>query len=454
MPPTPPAVRSPRSRSPRWQGTLDKEAQRPDLSQVPGAAPRVRGELLVRFADRVSAANRGAVRSGVGATLGRKLPVRGLELLKVGTGVTGAVEALERRPEVLYAEPNYVYSLTSTPDDPKLQELWALHNTGQVVDGRAGTADADIDAPEAWNNATGDASVTVAVVDTGIAYDHPDLARNAWTNPDETTNGTDDDENGYVDDVRGWDWAAGDNDPQDANGHGTHVAGTIGAAGNDGAGVTGVAWDVSLMPLRVLAADGSGTLADIVAGLSYAAAEGADVVNASLGGPEYSEAMEDVIAGSPQTLFVVAAGNDTEDTGAHPTYPCSFPATNLVCVAATDNQDRLADFSNYGAESVDLAAPGVGIVSTVPPWTTVLSDGFEGAWSERWSTGGTRAWGIESSATRGQFVTDSPNVAYAPNANSWVRPRATLDLSRVPLRHSSSSQCYLIRGRLWPRRAA
>jgi subtilisin family serine protease len=399
----------------------DKEGQRPDPSRVPG-------ELLVRFANRVSAAKRGAVRSGVGATLERKL-VRGLEVLKVDSGVNGVAEALERRPEVLYAEPNFVYSIASAPDDPKLPQLWGLQNTGQVVDGQAGTADADIDAPEAWDNATGDASVTVAVVDTGIAYDHPDLAPNAWTNPGETTNGIDDDGNGYVDDVRGWDWPAGDNDPQDANGHGTHVAGTIGAAANDGIGITGVAWDVSLMPRRVLAADGSGTLADIVAGFAYAGAEGADVVNASLGGPEYSQAMEDVIAGSPQTLFVVAAGNGTEDTDAHPTYPCSFPATNLVCVAATDNQDRLADFSNYGAESVDLAAPGVGIVSTVPPWTTVLSDGFEGAWSERWFTGGSRAWGIESSPTHGQFLTDSPYVTYAPNANTWVRPRSTVNLA-------------------------
>jgi len=406
-----------------------KQDRRPDLAQVPGAARRVPGELLVRFANGVSAANRGAVRSGVGATLERRLPVRGLELLKVDTGVKGVVEALERRREVLYAEPNFVYSITSTPDDPKLPELWGLQNTGQVVDGQAGTVDADIDAPEAWNNATGDASVNVAVVDTGVAYDHPDLAPNAWTNSGETTNGIDDDGNGYVDDVRGWDWPGGDNDPQDANGHGTHVAGTIGAAGNDGIGVAGVAWDVSLMPLRVLAADGSGTLADIVAGFAYAAAEGADVVNASLGGPEFSQAMEDVIEGSPQTLFVVAAGNSAEDTDAHPTYPCSFPATNLVCVAATDNQDRLTDFSNYGAESVDLAAPGVGIVSTVPAWTTVLSEGFEGAWSEHWSTGGTRAWGIESSPTQGQFLTDSPYVAYAPYANNWVRPTSTVNLA-------------------------
>jgi thermitase len=406
----------------------DKKARHGNLSQLPGEPTRVPGELLVRFAEGVSAANRGAVRSGVGAKLERKLPVRGLELVKVDGGVNRAAEALERRPEVLYAEPNYVYSLTSTPDDPKLPELWGLHNTGQVVKGQVGNAGADIDALKAWNNATGDASVTVAVVDTGIAYNHPDLADNAWTNPGETANGIDDDGNGYVDDVRGWDWSAGDNDPQDPHGHGTHVAGIIGAAGNDGHGVTGVAWDVSLMPLRVLAADGSGTLADIVDGFAYAAAEGADIVNASLGGPEYSRAMEDVVAGSRQTLFVVAAGNSAEDTDTRPTYPCSLPAPNLLCVAATDNQDRLAGFSNYGAESVDLAAPGVGIVSTVP-WTTVLHDDIEGAWDERWLTGGTRAWGIQSSAARGQYLTDSPGGLYRAYANSYVRLRPALDLT-------------------------
>jgi subtilisin family serine protease len=269
----------------------------------------------------------------------------------------------------------------------------------------------------------------VAVVDTGVAYDHPDLAANVWSNATETTNGVDDDGNGYVDDVRGWDWSDDDNDVEDLNGHGTHVAGTIGARANDGTGVTGVASEVSIMPLRVLDAAGSGTTSDIIEAFAYASAAGADVVNASLGGPEYSQAMSDVIAGSPETLFVVAAGNDGSDNQAAPSYPCNYSATNLICVAATDNSDRLASFSNYGSTAVDLGAPGVGILSTVPSDVTVLSEGFNGqSLGARWVTGGTAPWGIASDAY-GPFASDSPFGSYAPSANTWMRPSSALNLT-------------------------
>jgi thermitase len=390
----------------------------------------VPGEVLVRYSADTSAPRRAELRAAVDATLDERLPVRGLELLQVDGGVHAAVETLDGRPDVMYAEPNYVYRTSATTTDPRSNELWGLHNTGQVVLGHAGTPDADIDAPEAWNSLTSRRTATVAVVDTGVAYDHPDLAANMWSNPTETVNGVDDDDNGYVDDVRGWDWSGLDNDPQDLDGHGTHVAGTIGAVADNGTGLAGVAPDVSLMPLRVLDATGSGTTADIIEAFAYAAAEGADVVNASLGGPSYSQAMADVIARSTGTLFVVAAGNEATNNEAVPSYPCNYPAANLVCVAATDNNDRLASFSNYGSTAVDLAAPGVGILSAAPPAeTTVWSDDFNRlGLGARWATGGTAGWGIESDET-GPFASDSPSRSYAPYANSWIRTTSPLDLS-------------------------
>lgn len=390
----------------------------------------VPGEVLVKYRHGVSASDRVATRSSLGAEVERRLPARGLELLSVSGGVPGAVRALERRPEVLYAQPNFVYRAAATPSDPRFAEQWPLRNTGQKVWNVAGVPGADIEAPAAWDRQAGDASVTVAVVDSGVAYDHPDLADNIWMNPGETTNGVDDDGNGYVDDVRGWDFVQGDNDPQDLSSHGTHVAGTVGAVGNNGVGVAGVAWDVSVMPVRVLGGDGTGTTADVVAGIDYAVAEGADVVNMSLGDPEFDQMLSDAIASAPDTLFVVAAGNDGVNNEALPTYPCDLTSANLICVAATDNRDRLADFSNYGSTSVDLAAPGVGILSTVPSKVTMRSEGFNSsAWANRWTTGGTSRWGVETDTNTGPFITDSPGGSYANGADNWVRTATPIDLA-------------------------
>ncbi len=388
-----------------------------------GATDRVPHQVLVRFAPGVDASTRAAVRRSVSSTLKHRLPVPGLELLHVDRPVDAAVAALEHSPSIVYAEPNYVYSIDATPNDPRFGELWGLHNTGQTIQSRAGTPDADIDAPEAWNTMTGASDVTVAVVDSGVAYDHPDLSHNIWSNPHETPNGVDDDGNGYIDDVRGWDWVQSDNAPYDYDGHGTHVAGTIAAVGSNGVGTTGVAWDSSIMPLRVLDSLGSGTNANIVSAFAYAADNGADVVNASLGGSDNSQSMADVIAGSPGTLFVVAAGNSNSDNDVTATYPCNFPAANLVCVAATDNRDARADFSNYGASSVDLGAPGVSILSTVPPSVSQLFDTFNDSNLDGWSTGGTGQWGIDRD-NFGPFASDSPGIDYAPNTDTWLQSGA------------------------------
>ena len=346
----------------------------PARAQTEAAA----GEVIVRFSADADSSERADARRSVDGEVERSLPVSGLELLALpqGHSVSDSVETLESSPDVAYAEPNFYRGSAVVPNDPSFADLWGLQNMGQLVHGTVGLPDADIDAPEAWDSTTGSAGVTIAVVDSGIDPNHPDLRDNIWTNPGETGagregNGRDDDGNGRVDDWRGWDWVDGDNSPADANGHGTHVAGTIAARGNDGVGIAGVAWRGKVMALRVLGAGGSGTVADVVSAYGYAAKQGAAVVNASLGGSGLSRAEGDAIAAATNTLFVVAAGNGGDDgigddNDVVPHYPCNHTAPNLVCVAATRREDLLAGFSNFGTTSVDLAAPGTNILSAQP----------------------------------------------------------------------------------------
>jgi hypothetical protein len=268
-------------------------------------------------------------------------------------------------------EPDRIITSAALPNDPSFSRLWGLHNTGQT----SGVIDADIDAAEAWNVTTGSREVVVGVIDTGIDYRHPDLSANMWRNPGETAgDGIDNDRNGFVDDVYGWDFANNDADPFDDEGHGTHVAGTIGAVGNNGTGVAGVNWQVSLMALKFLGADGSGTTSAAVAALNYATmmrqTHGVNVVatNNSWGGGGASTALTNAIVagGNAGILTVAAAGNESANNDTTPSYPANVNSTAVISVAATDASNRLASFSNYGATTVDVAAPGVGIYSTTP----------------------------------------------------------------------------------------
>ena len=217
------------------------------------------GELLVGFRRNAQGVDRAAARRHAGVRVERALRVEGVQLVTVerGRSAREAIERLEADPAVRYAEPNRLRRASATvPDDPAFGQLWGLHNTGQTVGGIAGLLDSDIDAPEAWDLSTGGGAL-VAVVDEGIAYDHPDLAPNMWRNPGEVAgNGVDDDGNGYVDDMHGIDTVDDDSDPRDSGGHGTHVAGTIAAAGDNGIGIAGVSWDAEVMALRALGADG------------------------------------------------------------------------------------------------------------------------------------------------------------------------------------------------------
>lgn len=285
-------------------------------------------------------------------------------------------EAVDRYDSLLgveYAEPDFqlLPAQTST-NDPSYPKLYGLNNTGQTN----GISDADIDAPEAWSQTTGSSDTAVAVIDTGVDISHPDLENNIWTNPDEVAgNNKDDDGNGYVDDVHGWDFYNEDKtvyDSGDGDTHGTHVAGTIAAEGNNDIGVTGINWRASIMPLKFLGPKG-GYTSDAVEAIDYAVAEGAMISNNSWGGGGKSQALQDAIsrADAAGHLFVAAAGNGGsdgvgDDNDVAPAYPASYTNSNIISVAATDASDGLASFSNFGEESVDLGAPGVGILSTLP----------------------------------------------------------------------------------------
>jgi subtilisin family serine protease len=272
---------------------------------------------------------------------------------------------------VEYVEPDFMISESARPDDPFFSQLWGLANSGSL----GGQAGADIAAPAAWDVTTGSREVVIAVIDTGVDYTHPDIAANMWRNPGEIAgSGRDDDGNGFVDDIHGWNFVARNGRPLDDNGHGTHVAGTIGAVGNNGTGVTGVSWQVSIMALKFLDANGSGTTANAIAAINYATRMRRDfginivATNNSWGGGGFSAGLRDAIAAGRQAgiLFVTAAGNEGRDNDRLASYPASYPDEAVIAVAASDRSDRLAGFSNVGASTVHLAAPGVGIVSTVP----------------------------------------------------------------------------------------
>jgi subtilisin family serine protease len=379
----------------------------------------------------------------IDASVKEALPIPGVKLLKVDEGMTveHAVAQLEDEAAVEYAEPNFIYrAQATTPNDTHYPVQWGLNNTGQT----GGTPDADIDAPEAWDITKGNPSVVVAVADTGVAMNNPDLAGALWTNTSEIpNNGLDDEGNGYVDDVRGWDFVTNDKDPTDMHLHGTHVAGTIAGKGNNAAGITGVAWQGTIMPVRVLDANGAGTLANIATGFEYARENGADIVNASFGGPQSSQTLLDVmeasIEDSPDILFVVAAGNGGtdgvgDDNDAAPVYPCNFDLDNLICVAATDHKDQYGSFSNWGAGSVDLAAPGVSIFNSLPVWNAPLFvENFETPFAPRWTQSGSpMTWATQNVAPSPLFnmLQDSPSGAtYPPNANAIITKNASFSLS-------------------------
>lgn len=358
-----------------------------ELARAPGwtgpAARIVPGEFLIKFRSRAS-------RIGIASALANAelVPLRvfhsvpGLQLVKAAPGAVDrqVLAELATEPDVEYVEPNFVVHAAAVPNDPDFARQWSLHNVGQTA-GRTDLPGPDIEALSAWDITTGSDAIVVAVIDTGVDYNHPDLAANMFRNTaDCNADGIDNDGDGYVDDCFGIDVVNGDFDPMDDARHGTHVAGIIGAVGNNGVGITGVAWNVRLLPCKFLDAQGTGSTAGAIACLDYIAAlkdRGVNIIasNNSWGGFDYSQALDDAIAAQRDRglLVIAAAGNDRADNDALPSYPCNYDHSNVICVASA--YDGLSVFSNFGTGTVHLAAPGDAIYSTTPNNTYDTFDG-------------------------------------------------------------------------------
>lgn len=316
-----------------------------------------KNELFVRFNPNITenASNNAHLQTGA-TVLKEYEDIKGLQLVKIpdNININDAIAIYLSNKDIVYAEPNYIYKTETIPDDTYYNNLWGLSR---------------INTPAAWDITTGSSNVIIAVVDSGIDLLHPDLKGNIWTNKAELNGipGVDDDGNGYIDDIYGWNFLNDTNNVTDDNGHGTHVAGIIAATGNNTEGVTGVTWNAKIMPLKFLDKYGYGYVEDAVAAINYAAKMGAYIINNSWGGSIYSQALKDAIDAC-NALVVCAAGNEYSGVSndVDPVYPSSYNSSNIISVAAITSYDTLADFSNYGVNSVDVAAPGSNIYSTVP----------------------------------------------------------------------------------------
>jgi subtilisin family serine protease len=380
-------------------------------------------EVLVRYKAGVDAGERREVRSAAGVEFESALELPHTQVVSVDGSRSDAIARLEDQPEVLYAQPNYVYhAFAAAPNDTHFGQLWGLGGTPGVG------------ALPAWDRSRG-AGQVIAVVDTGVDLTHPDLAGNLWTG---------------AGGIHGHDFVDNDDDPSDLNLHGTHVAGTAAAIADNGQGIAGVAPQAQIMAVRVLNQDGSGNSSQIANGIAFAANNGASVINLSLGGPGGGggdQAMSDAIALAEQknTVVVAAAGNDNNNNDANPVTPCTLPNANLICVAAVTSSGDRASFSNFGATTVDVGAPGgdgddpgPDILSAKPSFRKVFSDGFEGTIGQ-WTASGTgQAWGIANVGLgSGPFhsATDSPGTGtfpgpdYDPDTSSQLQRNAPVDLS-------------------------
>ncbi|MBB1269684.1 S8 family serine peptidase [Shewanella sp. SR44-3] len=352
------------------------------------AVTYAKDSILVVYKDNVTNYERSSAQRIVGGTL-RDVNRDGVDdqfkhlmggklaqiSLRKGADIQAAIKMISKHPAVKYAEPNYIVRAIGVPDDTNFVSLWGMNNTGQ----NGGTVDADIDAIEAWDITTGSSDVIIGVIDTGVDYNHPDLQANMWTNPGEIAgDGIDNDGNGVIDDIHGFSSFNNNGDPMDGQGHGSHVSGTIGAKGNNGVGVAGVNWDVSIIGCQFLGPDGTGSTAGAISCIDYMTNlktnHGVDIkaTNNSWGGGGFSQALKDSIdtAGEAGILFVAAAGNDGVDNDVSPHYPSNYDSDVVFSIASTDRNDALSIFtsgaSSYGLTTVDMAAPGSAILSTTP----------------------------------------------------------------------------------------
>ncbi|CAH0273236.1 S8 family serine peptidase [Peribacillus simplex] len=336
-------------------------------------------EVIVKFKKNYSIKSLGSLSTTLGLTTAKELNKEGTHVIKFSKNkkMADVLKEFNASSNVEYVEPNYVYQPTAVTD-PLYNELWGLKNTGQEILGQVGKKGIDISAEAAWTNTKGSSSLVIGVIDTGIEINHPELKDKIWVNTEEIPNdGIDNDKNGYIDDVNGWNFYDKNNRlfiRGEEDFHGTHVAGTIAAKANK-IGVTGIAPNVKIMPLKFIGPYG-GYESDAIAAIEYAKVKGVKILNNSWGGGENSQALKDAIKNSG-TLFIAAAGNYAENSDTSPMYPAAYDLPNILSVASINNTGNLSYFSNYGAKSVDVAAPGEGILSTTPSVEGDYSTAYE-----------------------------------------------------------------------------
>lgn len=340
------------------------------FASEPEAVP---GEYVVKLKNQYSISNvsKTTLSSKLGAFVKSVLPEQNVVVIQrpVFEIQKNVIKSLAKNPLVDIVEPNFIYRALRTPNDPLYAKLWGMNNVGQAdPSNQVGIAGVDIGAEKAWDIETGNKDLIVAVIDTGIDYNHPDLKDNMWTNEAELNGkaGVDDDSNGFVDDVYGYNFSENKGDSRDDQGHGSHCAGTIGAKGDDGKGIVGVAWNVKLMSVKFLSSSGSGTLENALKAIDYATKMGAKIMSNSWGGGGFSQTLKEAIerSNAAGALFVAAAGNNGTNNDQSPVYPGSYQVPNVLSVAAIDNKGQMAGFSCYGRNAVHVGAPGVNVYSS------------------------------------------------------------------------------------------
>ena len=406
-------------------------------ASVPGAlegdaaaSRHLPGEAIVRFEPGASAAERRDARRAADVSFEDSLGLPRAELVEVEGSVVAAIRLLERQPGVAYAQPNFLYEAVAVeppPDDKFFGDLWGLDDPALQNPG--------VNALAAWEAGERGAGQVIAVLDTGVDLTHPDLEGNLWADPGDPS-------------VHGHDFVDEDDDPDDYQFHGTHVAGTAAAIAGNGEGIAGVAPEAEIMAVRVLDGDGQGSTSGIADGIEYAAEHGADVINMSLSGPAGGDkAMSDAVtlAAAEDVVVIAAAGNEGSNNDAAPKTPCTLPQANLICVAALKKSGALASFSNYGAKSVDLAAPGSSILSAKPAYAPIFENSFEVGTTDAWVTftaNGGLKWGLvkPGASETAQAATDSPAGAYG-SASDPAEPALSELFTEEPLNLGGQRGC-------------